>query len=64
MSYADILYEVSDHVATLTLNRPDRMNAISGPMLESFSRALRDAARSLGKALGRAVLGLPEPADG
>lgn len=28
------------------------------------SRALRDAARSLGKALGRAVLGLPEPADG
>jgi hypothetical protein len=28
------------------------------------SRALRDAARSLGKALGRAVLGLPEPAEG
>jgi len=28
------------------------------------SRALRDAARSLGKALGRAVLGLPEPLDG
>ena len=30
----------------------------------SRSRALRDAARSLGKALGRAVLGLPEPAEG
>jgi hypothetical protein len=28
------------------------------------SRAVRDAARSLGKALGRAVLGLPEPAEG
>jgi enoyl-CoA hydratase/carnithine racemase len=41
--YADLLYEVSDHVATITLNRPDRMNAISGPMLESFSRAFRDA---------------------
>jgi enoyl-CoA hydratase/carnithine racemase len=41
--YADLLYEVSDHIATITLNRPDRMNAISGPMLESFSRALRDA---------------------
>jgi len=27
----------------ITLNRPDRMNAISGPMLESFSRAFRDA---------------------
>jgi enoyl-CoA hydratase/carnithine racemase len=41
--YADLLYEVSDHIATITLNRPDRMNAISGPMLESFSRACRDA---------------------
>jgi hypothetical protein len=28
------------------------------------ARAVRDAARSLGKALGRAVLGLPEPAEG
>jgi enoyl-CoA hydratase/carnithine racemase len=41
--YADLLYEVSDHIATITLNRPDRMNAISGPMLASFSQALRDA---------------------
>lgn len=29
-----------DHVATLTLNRPDRMNAISGPMLVELSRQL------------------------
>ena len=28
------------------------------------SRAVRDAARSLGQALGRAVLGLPEPSEG
>jgi enoyl-CoA hydratase/carnithine racemase len=41
--YADLLYDVSDNVATITLNRPDRLNAISGPMLESFSRAFRDA---------------------
>ncbi len=41
--YADLLYEVDSNVATITLNRPDRLNAISGPMLESFSRALRDA---------------------
>lgn len=41
--YTDLLYEVSDHIATVTLNRPDRMNAISGPMLESFSRAFREA---------------------
>src|SRR6266581_993506 len=41
--YVDLLYELDSHIATITLNRPDRLNAISGPMLESFSRALRDA---------------------
>lgn len=41
--YADLLYDVNDHVATITLNRPDRLNAISLPMLESFSQALRDS---------------------
>ena len=41
--YADLLYEVESNVATITLNRPDRLNAISGPMLASFSQALRDA---------------------
>ncbi len=41
--YSELLYEVSDHIATITLNRPDRMNAITGPMLESFSQAFRDA---------------------
>jgi enoyl-CoA hydratase/carnithine racemase len=41
--YHDLLYEVSGGIATITLNRPDRLNAISGPMLESFSRAFRDA---------------------
>lgn len=41
--YSDLLYEVTDNVATITLNRPDRLNAITGPMLDSFSRAFRDA---------------------
>lgn len=39
----EVLYEVADHVATITLNRPHRRNAISGRMLqlltELFSRA-------------------------
>src|SRR6266487_2960372 len=43
--YADLLFEVDSNVATVTLNRPNRLNAISGPMLESLSRALRDADR-------------------
>jgi enoyl-CoA hydratase/carnithine racemase len=37
------LYEVDSHIATITLNRPERLNAISAPMLNSLSRALRDA---------------------
>ncbi|TMB64649.1 MAG: hypothetical protein E6J43_13245 [Chloroflexi bacterium] len=41
--YADLLFELDSNVATITLNRPDRLNAISGPMLESLSQALRDA---------------------
>src|SRR2546427_12888700 len=41
--YADLLFEVNSNVATITLNRPTRLNAISGPMLESLSQALRDA---------------------
>jgi len=39
----EVLYEVSDHIATLTLNRPDRMNAISGPMLARLSELLLKA---------------------
>jgi len=41
--YADLLYDVDAHVATITLSRPDRLNAISVPMLESISQALRDS---------------------
>ncbi|MEQ8857582.1 MAG: enoyl-CoA hydratase/isomerase family protein [Pseudomonadales bacterium] len=39
----DVLYEVADHVATLTLNRPDVQNTISGPMLDALTRRLLDA---------------------
>lgn len=42
-AYEDLLYEVEGGIATITLNRPDRLNAISFAMLESLSRALREA---------------------
>jgi enoyl-CoA hydratase/carnithine racemase len=45
MEYRDLLYDVSDNIATVTLNRPDRLNAISGGMLASFSEAFREADR-------------------
>jgi enoyl-CoA hydratase/carnithine racemase len=38
---ADLLVEKHNHVGVLTLNRPDRMNAISVEMLTSFNEALR-----------------------
>lgn len=43
MTYTDLMYDVDGNVATITLNRPERLNAISGGMLASFSRAFRDA---------------------
>jgi len=39
----EVLYAVADHIATITLNRPERMNTISGPMLNQLSQALLDA---------------------
>ncbi len=42
---AEVLYDVSEHVATLTLNRPDRMNTISGPMLNQLTELLLKADR-------------------
>jgi len=39
----EVLYEVSDAIATLTLNRAERMNAISGPMLARLTQLLIQA---------------------
>ena len=41
----ELLYEVKDRVATLTLNRPDKMNAFTGPMIERWAWALGEAQR-------------------
>lgn len=39
----DLLYQKSDHIALITLNRPDRLNAISIEMLDELTKALNDA---------------------
>jgi len=36
----DLLYAVDGAIATITLNRPERLNAISVPMLDALSEAL------------------------
>lgn len=39
----ELLVDRSDHILTITLNRPDRLNAISGPMLSALSSTLQEA---------------------
>ncbi|MEP1125227.1 MAG: crotonase/enoyl-CoA hydratase family protein [Ilumatobacter sp.] len=36
MEYTQILFDVTDHVATITLNRPDRLNAFTGTMMNEI----------------------------
>jgi len=43
MAYEDILYEVEAGVATVTLNRPDRLNAWRGVMEAELRQAMRAA---------------------
>ena len=42
-AHDEVLYAVADHVAVITLNAPDRMNTISGPMLNALTRRLLQA---------------------
>ncbi len=39
--YETVLFEMSDHVATITLNRPEVMNAFNQDMLDEFARIWR-----------------------
>jgi 2-(1,2-epoxy-1,2-dihydrophenyl)acetyl-CoA isomerase len=79
MSEETVLYDLADGVATLRLNRPDRLNAVTGEMLDliraSLLRAVNEGARSVlltgeGRAfcsgadlVGRADGGPVDPAD-
>ena len=43
MSFETLLYETDPPIATITLNRPDRLNTIVPPMPDEFEVAVRDA---------------------
>ena len=40
MSYQDILYAVEDGIATITMNRPDMLNAFTSTMLDEIIDAI------------------------
>ncbi len=40
MVYEHIQYQISDHIATITLNRPDRLNALTSLMRKEFLDAM------------------------
>jgi hypothetical protein len=45
MSYETILYETADNVATITLNRPDSLNAFNDQMIGETTDAFKQAGR-------------------
>jgi enoyl-CoA hydratase/carnithine racemase len=42
---SDLLYEVKDKIATITLNRPDKLNAFTGDMIDAWQKSLGEAQR-------------------
>ena len=44
MSYTDLGYEVDDHIATITLNRPEALNALSRGLKHEIRGALAEGA--------------------
>ena len=54
MDFQDILYEIRNGVAWITINRPDKMNAFRGTTCDELIRALNKAGYD--KAVGCIVL--------
>lgn len=42
MSFKNIILEIEDGIATMTLNRPERLNALNPAILHEMTRALKD----------------------
>src|ERR1700716_2361634 len=48
MTYKCLLYDVQDRIATLTLNRPERLNALGDTLREDLDGALAQSAADPG----------------
>jgi 2-(1,2-epoxy-1,2-dihydrophenyl)acetyl-CoA isomerase len=51
LTYANILYDLSDNIATITLNRPERMNALTPQLFVELVDALKAAQAGGARAL-------------
>ena len=45
MKYEVINYEIEDSILTITLNRPDRLNAFTGQMMDELINAFDQASK-------------------
>ena len=45
MKYENVIYEVDDRIAKITLNRPEKRNPLNWPLLADLSAALKEAER-------------------
>jgi enoyl-CoA hydratase len=54
MAYQSLLFDVADGIATITVNRPDKLNALNDATMEELGRAI-DQARS-DSAVGAVIL--------
>ena len=54
MDFEDILYDIKNGVAWITINRPDKMNAFRGQTCDEIIRALNKAGYD--KSVGAIVL--------
>lgn len=48
MAYQDLTFDVKEHIATITLNRPEALNALSRPMMDSLDLAYQEVNRNNG----------------
>ena len=46
MAYQEIIYDVADRIATITLNRPERMNSFSDTLLFEWADAIQVSAKN------------------